>query len=255
MATPAQRARARSLALADAGTVPASAPSAGAPASGAEKMLRKLKAEMDQLRKIQSMTARAKAKRDLMPDYMAYVDGVLEADTGRQDPVVLHMMIWALDVGDYATVIRLAAYVLRHGLAMPDGFERPPGAWLVEELARAAADDPAALPSLDDAMRLTADLDMHDQIRAKAWRVLGEAVMGSDPALAAERLERALRLDPRVGARKLLDAARKALAAQTDTDPDPADTEARGAGTPNPGDRPGGPSGPEPRGSTESLRR
>ncbi|SDF04629.1 phage terminase small subunit [Rhodospira trueperi] len=232
MATPAQIARARSLALADAarahaaGSPAGPAPAGPAPAagSGLDRMLAQLKRDRDQLRGIQSMVARAEAKRELMPDYMPYVDGVLEADTGRQDPVVVHMMIWALDVGDHATMLRLAGYVIRHGLAMPEGFERPPAAWLVEELARVAMDDPAALPHLDDALRLTSDMDMHDPIRAKALRVLGEAVLGTDPALAVERLERALAYDPKVGARKALDAARKAAAQAAESDPEDAET-------------------------------
>lgn len=216
--TPAQRARAAALARADV-TAPAGATGPAGP-SGLARMLVTLKGHMDQLRAIKSMAARAEAKRDLIPGYRPYVDEVLAADTGRQDPVVVMMMIWSLDVGDWPAVLRLAAYVIGHGLAMPDGFDRDAVTWLVEELARAAEIDPAALPALDSAMRLTEGQDMHDQVRAKALKVLGLAVEDTDPGLALDRLEHAYRLDRGAGVKKALDRVRKRLAAPDDA---PAD--------------------------------
>jgi len=208
--TPAQRARAAALARADAATPTQTAGPDTAP--GLTRMLRGLKGHLDQLRAVKSLETRAEMKRALLPDYRPYVDEVLAADSGRQDPVVVMMMIWSVDVGDWDGALRLAAYVVGHDLAMPDGFDRDAATWLVEELSRAGEVDPTALPALDSALRLTQGRDMHDPVRAKALKVLGLAVEGTDPALALERLERAYALDRGVGVKKALDRLRKTRA-------------------------------------------
>ncbi|KAA5603795.1 terminase [Roseospira marina] len=222
MATPAQIARARALARMDATRAadPGSAP-ASAGTSGLDVMLRRLKADLDRIRAVKSMATRGEMKAGLLPGYMPYVDGVIEADSGRQDAVVVQMMIWARDAQSWPVVLRIAGYVVRYALAMPDGFDRDAATWLVEELANAAADDPAALPHLDTALRLTADHDMHDPVRAKALKVLGLAVEDTDPGLALDRLERAYALDRGAGVKKALDRVRKAIAAEPTADPDP----------------------------------
>lgn len=208
----AQRQAARHRALADA-----AAPPAPPAVTALDRMLARLRDHLGQLRAIQSMQARAQQKAAWLHDYLAYVDGVLEGDTGRQDPVVVQMMIWAVDGRDYSTAVRLAAYVLRHGLAMPEGFERAAPTWIVEELARAAGDDARALPALEEAMSLTASLDMPDPVRAKGWRALGQAVAERDPALAIEWLQKALDLDRQVGVKRELERLKKQVA-ESDTE-------------------------------------
>jgi hypothetical protein len=193
----------------------ASAPqSASAPgrATGLDKMLGQLKGDLDAIRAVKSLETRAEIKRSLIPKYAPWVQEVLAADTGRQDPVVVHVMIWCLDTGAWTDGLNIARYVIRHGLAMPEGWERDAATWLVEELARAAETDPDALPWLDDAMTLTADHDMHDQVRARALKVLGLAVEDTDPPQAEELLSRALRLDARAGVKPALARIRKRLA-------------------------------------------
>ncbi|MBB4267828.1 phage terminase small subunit [Roseospira visakhapatnamensis] len=222
MATPAQIARARSLARMDAARA-ADASVAPTGTSGLDVMLRRLKADLDRIRAVKSMATRGEMKAELLPGYMPYVDGVIDADSGRQDAIVVQMMIWARDAQSWPVVLRIAGYVVRHGLAMPDGFDRDAATWLVEELANAAADDPAVLPHLDTALTLTADHDMHDPVRAKALKVLGLAVEDTDPALALDRLERAYALDRGAGVKKALDRLRKTLSVP-DPDPGSADT-------------------------------
>lgn len=202
MMTPAQRARMRALARVEADA------SSGAPkpagGTALDKMLARLRDHKAALRALQSMQARADLKREMIGDYTAYVDGVLEADSGRQDPVVVTMMIWSLDIGDHARALTLARYILRHDLRMPEGFERGAACWLLEELARAAEADPSALAPLADALALTAGHDMPDPARAKAHRVLGLAAESADPAGALGHLRAALRLHPGCGVKQAI---------------------------------------------------
>ena len=52
------------------------------------------------------------------------LDGVLQADAGAQDPVLVEVLVWQIDVGNWPRVLELADYALRHQLKMPDQYNR-----------------------------------------------------------------------------------------------------------------------------------
>jgi len=52
------------------------------------------------LHDIQSIERKIDAKREMLPKYDSYVQGVLEAGTGQQDDVLVTLMVWYLDIGD-----------------------------------------------------------------------------------------------------------------------------------------------------------
>lgn len=142
---------------------------------------------------------------------------MLAADTGGQDAVLTRIMLWRLDIADWDGALAIAAYGLRHGLGMPDGFSRDLPATLLEEIADAAlglaAPDPALAGPLDTALALTAEADMPDEIRAKAHKALGQ-IQAKDPAEAEQamaHLEAALTLDPKSGVKTLLAQLKKAM--------------------------------------------
>lgn len=154
---------------------------------------------LQSLKSLQSMEKRAEVKREILPEYADYVTGVLEADAGGPDPVLMTVMVWYRDVGMFVAALVIAQYGLRHDLALPERFARDLPTWLVEELAEAALDDPTALDPLARAMDLTATADMPDEVRAKGYKALGMARRDSDPAQALALLDRALALNKGAG--------------------------------------------------------
>ncbi|RAH37517.1 phage terminase small subunit [Halomonas sp. SL1] len=184
------------------------------------------------LKGIKSTEQKVAKKRELLPEFDAYVAGVLEAGTGAQDDVVMTVMIWRLDVGDLAGALAIAEYALRHGLDAPDRFERDTPAIVAEQLAeeairqleaphadtdegRAAAANAAAelAMHLSRAEALTHDADMHDPVRAKLHKALGYAqrARGGHAAEALEHLRRALALNDRVGVKKDIEKLEREL--------------------------------------------
>lgn len=137
-----------------------------------EQMLLQLASDRARLKQIQSTEAKGKLKAELLPAYAAYLDGVLAEGNGAADEVVTTAMLWHIDAGSYVEAMRLAEYVLRHNLPMPDRFERTTGTVVAEEVADAALN---ALRSgaefdatiLEQACTLTDGQDMPDQVRAK----------------------------------------------------------------------------------------
>lgn len=164
------------------------------------------------LKQIKSVERKVEAKRKFLPEYQAYLDGVLQGDGGAQDDVVTTLMVWHIDAGDFDGALALGAYVLRHDLKLPDQYQRDAACVLAEEIAEAAlaklAQDHAAATDIQLLLQLvrTADLvkgrDMPDEVAAKLHKAIGYASRADAPADALEELQRALELNPKCGVKK-----------------------------------------------------
>ncbi|MBK5910140.1 hypothetical protein CCR85_01360 [Rhodothalassium salexigens] len=211
----------RTRAAAEAGRAAADPAVPGPGLSQASAMLLSLRAHKAALKGIQSRVRKAEAKAGFLPDYAAYVDGVLAADTGQQDTVLVTVMLWRIDAGQYAAAMEIAGYALRHDLAMPDGFSRDLPTALVEELAEhaAAAAEPGAelCQALDTALDLAAERDMPDEVRAKGLKALGGMLQATDRERTERLWSEALSLDPKCGVKTQLERLRKAMATEPET--------------------------------------
>lgn len=181
------------------------------------------------LHQIQSDEGKAAFKHDVLHEYSAYIDGVLEADAGGEDEVITTAMVWAIDARHYEPALVLADYVLRHGLAMPDRFRRTTGCLIAEEIAEAALNAQVTGEPFDEtvvarAIELTASQDMPDEVRAKLHLAAGRAVLRAatddapPPAEALVQcvadLRRALALHGACGGKKDLERAERLLKKQ-----------------------------------------
>lgn len=187
-------------------------------ASGHELMLAQLAEHKRALKQIQSIERKADAKRGMLPEYAAWIQGTLEADTGVQDEVFMTIMVWHIDVGDFAGALPLASYAIRHGLVMPDQYQRTTACLIAEEYAAMTikateAGVPVDNEALAEVASLVTDEDMPDEVRAKLHKAMGYAALVlveklADAELqecrqyALEQLQRALQLHERVGVKK-----------------------------------------------------
>ncbi|SBV94262.1 Terminase, endonuclease subunit [uncultured Alphaproteobacteria bacterium] len=201
----------------EAETTPTAVPGATAPGTMADKMLKLIAMHRAALKAIKSRLAKIAAKATFLPEYTAYVDGVVAAGKGGQDDVLVTVMLWRLDTGDFEGALALAAYALRHDLAMPDFIARDLPTTVVEEIADAAlaeldrADADTVNPEpIREALDLTAECDMPDEVRAKAHKALGLILTATAPEAALEHLASALELDAGCGVKTKLNALRKA---------------------------------------------
>lgn len=179
------------------------------------------------LKQVQSVERKAEVKRRVLPEFAPWVRGVLEAGRGGQDAVVMTVMVWLIDVGDFASALDIADYALRHGLTLPDDYKRDVATLVAEEIAEQSlaalgAGKPADLSSLQRAGELVAEHDMPDEVRAKLQKAIGLAVLadaglGSDAfdTTAAQQalthLKRAVELHDRVGVKKEIERLERAL--------------------------------------------
>lgn len=169
------------------------------------------------LKRIQSTQAKIEKKRTFLPEYAAWVDGVLAANSGAQDDVLITVMIWRLDAGDFDGALQIAEYALRHNLAMPARFHRDLATCLVEEIAEAVkahspAEEEVLIPALSRALVVTADRDMPDEVRAKGHKALGRLLAEREPGQAIHHLETAQRFHPGCGVKTELERLKKQCA-------------------------------------------
>lgn len=178
-------------------------------ANGYELMLLKLNDDKRRLKKVRSKERKAELKREMLPEYLPWVAGVLAKGNGAQDAVLMTVMIWRLDAGDIPGALEIARYALTHGLVPPTGFRRDAtGYLLAEEVADAAtrawtlkaqADISALLATIE----LTKAEDMPDQVRAKLHKITGYVLRDTGRTLdAMEHLKRALQLHEGCGVKK-----------------------------------------------------
>ncbi|MDF3821703.1 phage terminase small subunit [Leptospira sp. 96542] len=161
----------------------AEANSGGAPQGTAyELMLAQLAEHRRVLKGIQSLERKIEAKRAFLPMYYAWISGALEADSPANDLVLTTVMVWLVDVGDYGGAWAIAKHALKHGLPLPDQYDRDLPTVLIDEFADAALagkmDAALALQLLADVLSETGERDAPDQARAKLHKALGYAHLG-----------------------------------------------------------------------------
>ncbi|EOV5294866.1 phage terminase small subunit [Klebsiella quasipneumoniae subsp. quasipneumoniae] len=214
-----------------------------------EQIMHRLRMDQSALKRVQSDQAKAAMKRQLLPHYEGWIEGTLDGDSGRQDEVIVTLMVWAIDAGDYALAARIGRYVVTHGLLMPDRFNRTAATVLVDEicdpiLVQVKADDTTDvtpyLAVLDEVADFTAGSDMPDVVRAKLCKARAFALRNGtteEQTTALALLRQALTLDAGAGVKKEIERLARVVkkaAAQTGTDG--TDSTDGGEGTEGAGD-------------------
>lgn len=190
------------------------------------QMLLQLTEHKRALKALQSNEGKADLKRQILPVYADWVDGVLaaarETDQAVQDDVVMTVMVWRIDAGDFMGALEIADHAIHFGLALPAHFNRTLPCLVAEEIADAALAAPIDAPIPHGVLDLTAQLvegrDMPDQVRAKLAKAQAlemvrladnppedHAIAGWKSTHLAEALDlfrRALQLNPKVGVKK-----------------------------------------------------
>ncbi|MCU4561646.1 phage terminase small subunit [Acinetobacter pittii] len=188
-----------------------------------EQQLLQLNSDKNRLKNIQSKQNKIELKRQLLPNYKPYVEGILEVKPGVQDAVITEILVWAIDIGEYEFALDIAEYVLEHGLKLPDRFERSEACFITEDIADEflktlktdVAVDITVLERLEqlitDESLVQSKRDMPDEVKAKLYLALGKTEMrfvtGEElidlvhATRARDFLDQACKLDDKCGGR------------------------------------------------------
>lgn len=219
------------------------------------QLLVQLGEDLKTLSRIQSIEQKIARKAKILPRYDAWVEGVLQAAADAEaegkligtDAVLVQTMIWAIDAADFDRAFPRAKVALRHGMDLPQRFERTLGCMIAEEFAETALKamntDNAHVPDLRPLTQiadLTEGEDMPDQARAKIHKAIGMTIcrmidaadagdkqlpaggkrMALESALKAFR--RALALHDKCGVKKIIEQSERDLKAFPAPNTEPA---------------------------------
>lgn len=166
----------------------------GVAASEAALMLVKLHSDRTRLRQIQSDEGKEAAKREMLPEYQAWLDGLISAadkiPEGTRNDLLSTLTIWSIDAGDYARALELAEVVIARKIPMPAWFDRKAPCAIAEELAKAAFKAISAKADFDPdhiaaVQLLTEAEDMPDEVRAKLFKAAAQLTERRIDALLA----------------------------------------------------------------------
>lgn len=178
------------------------------PMSGYNQMLMQLSEDLRRLKGVQSTEKKAELKRQLLPKYEPWVTGILTGDGLSQDDVVMHILVWRIDAGDYHGALEIGRHALKYGWVLPARYNRTTATAIAEEFADAAqraftAKQPFSAALLTQALELVDAHDMPDQSRARLHKAIGYALRENGQlAASVNHLNRALELDSRSGVKK-----------------------------------------------------
>lgn len=192
-----------------------------------ELMLMQLASDRQRLKQIQSIEKKIETKRAMIGAYQDWINASLQAGQGAQDLVLVTMLVWHIDIGEYGRALAIAEYVIKHDLTFPDHYKRNVATLLLDEIPDAYIKskqfDAGAEAVLKHVHQLTQDKDAPDQARAKLHKALALAMiaqLGEDdlskeqiePAQAAlQQLERALSLFNGIGVKKDIERLERSL--------------------------------------------
>lgn len=225
-----------------AAPLPAAGATSSPAARAAQQIVLRMTHDLRTLKETRSIDMKIAKKRVMLPEYRAWIGGILAADngvgTGLAADVLPTAMVWAIDIGDYDYALTLAEFVLRHRVALPKRYERDAATLIVEEIADQAiraqnGDQRFPLEILDRVHDLTSADDIHDQVRAKLLKAIGVEHLAAAqdleavPALCAlalglNNLREAQRLHDRIGVKDKIKRADKMLTAINAAAPTPA---------------------------------
>lgn len=193
-----------------------------------ELMLMQLAEHRRRLKQIQSIERKIEVKRQFLPEYDAYVQGVLQSNSGRQDDVLMTVLVWYIDTGDIDKALSVAEYALHHDMQTPDRYERSTACLVAEEIADTAlklmdSENAVSAELLGKTIALTEEQDMFDQVRARLLKAYGLSLTKAGNQTAAiEPLKRALELDDRSGVKKLIEQTAREIKKNSVTPDEPA---------------------------------
>lgn len=189
-----------------------------------EQFMAKLQQDHLRLKQIQSAQGKGELKKQLLPEYSDYIQGVLESGAGVQDDVISTLMAWAVDAADYDLAADLGEYVVKHNLKLPDRFDRTPATFLADEIGGVALEtlkrgETFSRELVTRVGQLTAPQDMPDQARAKIHLALGRIIAAGlteqseevDITTARVNLARAIELHHNCGGKKDLEKVDRLL--------------------------------------------
>lgn len=184
-----------------------------------------LKNDIASLKTMESIHHRAYAKREKFAKYRHYVSGIIQQERAINDPITRMMLVWASDAFLIEEFIKIATYMIKFDLSLPEGFKTSLSSFIADSARAMLTTESEQFKAINatDAERLNALIESiedperqpNDEAYAKFLKELGRKVeaLGSQSALSRAKAyyEKAQTLNENVGVKNDLKRVEKAL--------------------------------------------
>ena len=166
------------------------------------KIEKELENDLAALKLIKSIKQKEQVKAEsLVPKYLPTVTGLMAS--GSDHALLGQVLIWLFDIKDIAQAMDLAIYCIEHDVPMPERFKRDLPTYLCDTIIEWADNEFEAGRSVEPyftrVFDLAEDWDIHDEIRAKFYRLKGLIAMDKeDFTMAVPALETAMEYGAKV---------------------------------------------------------
>ena len=215
---PDPRAKQRVIAGADPALDDGTVANDSSPATVTQRIELRLSNQLDQLEHVRGIDLKIAKKREWYQEYLGFIEGSIAVSPAQQNDALMHLMVWAIDVGDYANAVKIGQFAVLNNMVLPVNYKRGVAELLTEDCAEAFLADPVLAQQSLDIIQHIIDVgygqDMVVQARAKIFKAQGLALMDSQPAEALNALKTALHLHDKAGVKKDIDKLERLLKRQ-----------------------------------------
>lgn len=175
----------------------------------------RIQSQLDQLKNIRAIEKKVECKKQWLPDYQGYIDASLAQSPAQQNHVLMYLMVWAIDTGDFALASRIGQHAILNKMVMPDGYTRNVAEVLAEQTAEACIQNPTLAVQhatlLQDLAAMVFGEDLVHETHAKLYKAIGIALEESNPHESLAAYKNALRLNANSGVKTKITQLEKRL--------------------------------------------
>lgn len=170
----------------------------------------KLAVYKQELRNLNSRTARINRKKEMLSEFLPFCEGVVESNARENASLIPEILIFCIDSGFIDKAILFFEFGLANDLALPlkDGqeFKRDLPNFVIEEISNNSLSqkDYCDLEQLKIFATIVKDCDLTDEIRAKFYKALAFKSEFVDKKAALDFALTAQNLNPKIGLKNFL---------------------------------------------------
>ena len=191
--------------------------------SAYQRLLKNLHDDKVLLKSVSSIADKVHIKKQALPAYQEWIDGITAADTVQADDrIAATVIVWMIDCGLLDEVMPLADVLIHSGLESADEYSRSMPEIIVEQMAdQIESGSEISAESLKTLIEWATakkedglhEINLADVIRAKLLKAAGEKAEAADDNETALNLYRkAVGYNDKAGVKKRIEALEKQLA-------------------------------------------
>ncbi len=184
-----------------------------------------IESEANALKDLPQGELRTGKKNELIARFLPFIETYLESGVIHANPILVYVMIWAIDVANISLFDRLARVCFEQGQTLPQSMTRTLQTFIADSILDWSSicrkTNVSPLPYFNDWFAMVVDWPIHDAIKSKYYKFAAEIEV--DNAKALELYALCVKHDPKAQIKTAVSNRQKAIKAVNLTQPQNAE--------------------------------